>query len=264
VSKRAEQRRERRSAASSGGSSSRLTWILGGAAVLGVGIVAWNLFSSAVDGTVRGPVPFEYSSAQELLERAEGVPSGNPDAPIRIMEFADYQCPSCREFFQLAKPFIDMTYIEEGTVQFVLYDFPLYEGHQNAFLAARAARCAGDQDQYWAFHDRLFQTQSQWALRSDPVGDFIGFAQDLGLNRDVFSSCLRSDQHAEVVMANRRLGEQLGVQGTPTILVDTGQGPAVRLQDWGIESIRRTVDEALADMQGTQVPEEPAPSGDGQ
>ncbi len=254
MSKRAERRRESRAGADGGGSSSRLGWILGGAGILGVAILAWNLVSSAVDSTVRGPVPIEYASPEELLQMAQGVHSGNPAAPVRIMEFVDYQCPNCRDFFQLAKPFIDMTYVEQGTVEFVLYDFPLYEGHQNAFLAARAARCAGDQDRYWAFHDRLFQTQAQWSFRSDPAGDFIGIAQEIGLNRDAFASCLRSDRHAEVVMANRRLGEQLGVQGTPTVLVDTGEGRAVRLQDWGIENIRRVVDEALAATS-------PAPAG---
>ena len=245
MSNRAERRREQRGSGGEG-SSSRIMWILGGAGVLGIAIVAWNLVSSAVDGTVRGPVPIEYSSPQELLEMAAGIPSGNPDAPVRIMEFADYQCPSCRDFFQLAKPFIDMTYVEQGSVSFVLYDFPLFEGHQNAFLAARAARCAGDQDSYWAFHDRLFQTQSQWSFRADPASDFIGLAQEIGLNRDTFASCLRSDRHAEVVTANRRLGEQLGVQGTPTIMVDTGEGRAVRIQDWGIDNMRRVIDEALA------------------
>jgi protein-disulfide isomerase len=169
------------------------------------------------------------------------------------MEFGDYQCPTCRDFFQLAKPFLDMTYVQEGQVAFIFHDFPLYEGHPHAFLAARAARCAGDQGDYWGLHDRLFQNQAQWSTRPDPSGDFVGYAEELGLDATTFESCLASDAHAEVVTANRLLGEQLGVQGTPTILVDTGEGRAIRMDDWGIESIRRIVEGAL--------PSAPADSG---
>jgi len=212
---------------------------------LGVAIVAWNLYSSATDETVRGPVPLAYNSPQELVALAQGVTKGNPNAQVRIMEFGDYQCPSCRDFFQLTEPFLDMTYIEQGAVAFTYHDFPLYEGHPHAFLAARAARCAGDQDAYWEFHDRLFQNQVQWSARPDPSGDFVGFAEELGLDDSRFESCLASDAHAEVVMANRLLGEQLGVGGTPTILVDTGEGRAVRLDDFGIENMRRVIDAAI-------------------
>jgi protein-disulfide isomerase len=219
---------------------------LGAAVVLGVAIVAWNVISSAVDETARGPVPLAYGSPEELVRLAQGVTTGNPDAPIRIMEFGDYQCPSCRQFFSATKPFIDMSYVQAGNVSFTFHDFPLYEaGHNNAFLAARAARCAGDQGQYWGFHDRLFQNQAQWSLRPDPSGDFIDYAGELGLDGATFRACLASDAHAEVVTANRLLGEQLGVQGTPTIIVDTGEGRAIRVDDYSIDNLRRIIDGAL-------------------
>jgi protein-disulfide isomerase len=256
VSKRAEKRRELRAGPRSE-SSGRLIWILGGAAVIAVAIVAWNLVSSLFDNTVRAPVPVTYDSPQELLELAQGVDSGNPDASVTIMEFADYQCPSCQAFAQQVKPIVDLTYVQTGSVRLVFYDFPLSEIHPNAFLAARAARCAGDQGAYWEFHDRLFQTQPQWSNRADPSGEFVGYAAALGLARDEFRSCLRSDRHAEVVSANRILGEQLGVTGTPTILMDSGAGRAIHVSDWGIPGIRQAVDGAL--QQGTAAPAPDAP-----
>ena len=202
----------------------------------------------------------EYESPQELLDLAQGVVSGDPNAPITIMEFADYQCPSCQAFAQQVKPFIDLSYVQEGRANIIFYDFPLSEIHPNAFLAARAARCAGDQDAYWSYHDRLFQTQPQWSTRADPAGEFVGYAQALGLNRDEFRGCLRSDRHADVVSANRILGEQLGVQGTPTVLMDTGAGRAIQVADWGVDGLRRALDEALV----PEVEEEVAPTpGDG-
>ncbi len=148
VTSRAERRRERRKEIRNEGSSGRLGWILGGAAALALAIIAYNLVSSMFDDTVRASVPVEFDSPQELVALAEGVSSGNPDAPVTIMEFGDYQCPACQNFFRQAKPILDVSYIQPGRVQFVFYDFPLEGAHPNAFLAARAARCAGDQERY--------------------------------------------------------------------------------------------------------------------
>ena len=59
--------------------------------------------------------------------------SGNPDAGVTVLEFADYQCPSCRDFFVQTKPFLDLTYIQAGDIRFSFYDFPLVDAHPNAF-----------------------------------------------------------------------------------------------------------------------------------
>ncbi len=251
MSKRAERRRESRTA-SQGKSSSNLNWILGGVALLALLVVAWNLVSSLLDDAARQPVALEFASSQELLELAQGIERGNPDANVTIIEFADYQCPACQAFFQQTKPFLEMTYVEQGDARFVFYDFPLSDIHAHAFLAARAARCADDQDRYWDYHDRLFQMQASWASQSDPLSDFVNYAQELGLNQDAFRSCLRSDRHADVVTANQMLGEQLGVQGTPTVMVDTGSGNAVRVSDWTINGIRAVVDPVLGTGEGME------------
>ncbi len=249
MASRAERRRERRKEIRSDGSSSRLGWILGGAAALAVAIVAFNLVSSLFDETARSSVEVEYDSPQELVELAQGVSVGNPEAPVTIIEFGDYQCPACQNFFRQAKPILDVSYIQPGRVQFVFYDFPLEATHPNAFLAARAARCAGDQDRYWEYHDRLFQDQISWSVQADPVGDFVGYAEDLGLNRDTFRSCLRSDRHAEVVSANQLLGLQLGAQSTPTVLLDKGDGRATWIDNW-TTNLRPILEEALAEATG--------------
>lgn len=248
MANRAEERRRKREArngGSGGGSGGTIYWILGGAAVLAVLVMGWNVVTSLTDSTVREPVEVAFDSPRELLELATGVQSGDPGAPIRIMEFSDFQCPACQDFFHRTKPFLDREFVEAGQALFVYYDFPLVSIHPNAFLAARAARCAGDQDGYWPFHDRLFQAQSEWAGLSDPAGRFERFADEVGLDRGDFRGCLRSDQHAEVVTANIILGEQLGVQGTPTIILDTGEGRPVRVQNWDIQTLRELMNEAL-------------------
>ena len=245
MASRAEKRRDQRRESRNEGSSGRLGWILGGAAVLAAGIVGWNLVSSVFDETARSSIEIQYDTPEELIEMAQGVSSGNPDARVTIMEFGDYQCPACQNFFRQAKPILDVSYIEPGRVQFVFYDFPLEGTHPNAFVAARAARCAGDQDRYWEYHDRLFQDQINWSLQADPVGDLVGYAADLGLDRATFRGCLRSDRHAEVVSANQIMALQLGVQTTPTVMLDAGDGRATWVDNW-TTNLRPILEEALA------------------
>jgi len=118
-------------------------------------------------------------------------------------------------------PDIKKKFLGTGKVQFIFYDFPLVEIHAHSFLAARAARCAGDQGKFWAYSDALFHSAPNWAERpQSPVSDFEDMAGTLGLDKGTFSSCLKSDKYADVVTANRRLAEQLGIDSTPTVIVN--------------------------------------------
>jgi protein-disulfide isomerase len=248
VSNRAEQRRkmrESRGQGEAGGSNRTMYWILGGAAVLALLVMGWNVFSSLTDSTAREPVDLDYDSPRELLEMAQPVESGDPAAPIRIMEFSDYQCPACQGFFRGVKPMLDREFVAEGRALFAYYDFPLVDIHRNAFLAARAARCAGDQDAYWAYHDRIFVGQAEWSGLSDPSGRFERYAGEVGLDAGAFRSCLRSDRHAAVVTANLLLGQQLGVSGTPTVILDTGEGRPVWVRSDNLGGLRDILNEAL-------------------
>ena len=118
-------------------------------------------------------------------------------------------------------------------MQFVYYDFPLGGAHVHSFLAARAARCAGDQDRFWDYHNLLFNRLSDWGTaQNPPVNQFVSFAEQLGLDKDQFSSCLKSDKYQDVVSASRMLGDQLGVNATPTLILN---GKRVRAEiglDW--------------------------------
>lgn len=190
--------------------------VLGGVAALGYS------FSGGGNGADQ-PVDMAdlAGDPQALFERAVAVKMGPDDAPVKVVEFADFQCPACGSFALQAKPMLDQRFMDTGLVQFIFYDFPLMEIHQNAFLAARAARCAGDQDMFWAYHDRLFQNQTQWSPASDPSGRFSEYMEQVGGDVREFEQCLESDRHADVVTANRMMGEQLRVNSTPTIIVNS-------------------------------------------
>ncbi len=246
MANRAEQRRRGREEVSGANrsKSGAFYWILGATAVLALVIVGYNLFASMSAGGARVPVEFQYATLQELVEVAEGIEAGDPDAPVTLMNFSDYQCPACQSFATQTKPVVFRDYVDEGLVRLVYHDFLV--GFPHSFLAARAARCAGDQGDYWGYHDRLYQMQPTWSGQADPFRTFVGYADDVGLDRGAFRRCLGSDDHALTVTANFLLGEQLRVTGTPTIFIGAGEGRGERVEDWSTAGTLRALDATLA------------------
>ena len=221
---RSEKRREARSERTSGSAGmGKLYMVLGAVVVIGIAIVAYSIGSSSLSGAATAPVEVEgLEDSERLVELAQGTTLGDPDAPITIVEFGDYQCPGCGSFAMNVKPQIELNLLQDGQAKFVFYDFPLTQIHPHAFLAARAARCAGEQDGYWQYHDLLFRMQTSWAGQANAIGSFLDYAESVDLDGDAFEQCLQSDRYADVVTANMELGAQLGVSGTPTVLVNGG------------------------------------------
>lgn len=216
-------------------------------ALLAVGAAAFavNMNSGAPAGAALEPIEFEgMDDPAQLAQIAQPVVQGNPDARIKVIEFGDYGCPACGTFFAQVKPQFDLAYGANEDVAFVFYDFPAGSS-PHSFVVARAARCAGDQGAFWEYHGALFTNQTEWRLAANtPMSSLEAYAAEVGIDEGEFSACLGSDRHAEVVSANFVLGRNLGVTGTPTVLVSDGSGSAARLpNDFG--SIRTTVDAAL-------------------
>jgi protein-disulfide isomerase len=155
----------------------------------------------------------------EQLQRVPGISQGNANAPIVVMEFADFQCPACGGFARFSKPLIK-DYLDNGTIRFVWYDFPLVQLHKNAVLASRAGRCANEQNQFWAYHDVVFTNQSRWSESEKAAGHFEEYAEQAGLDSDAFKQCLRSEKYQKEVSESYQLGTTLGVSGTPTLFVN--------------------------------------------
>ena len=217
------------------------------AAVAVVGIAAVGLSVGLGGGSAAtAPVAVEgLDDPERLVELAQGETKGDENAPVTVIEFGDFQCPGCQAFALQVKPQLELAYVESGEVQFVYYDWPVVSGHRNAFLAARASRCAADQEMYWEYHDNLFRNQARWAPMTSPASTFIDYAEALGLDRGEFASCLNSDRHAELVTANMELGNQLGVRETPTIFVE--QGGAARQVGAGLRTLSDYIDGILAE-----------------
>ncbi|MFC4260313.1 DsbA family protein [Marinobacter lacisalsi] len=147
-----------------------------------------------------------------------GISVGPENAEVVVREFADYQCPACASFAEASQK-LKSQYVEPGKVRFVFFDLPLRQ-HTHAVPAAMAARCAGDQDQYWAMHDRLFAEQTRWGGSDNPGEHFSGYADELGLDTRRFDRCMASELHLEAIEDSRQVAIQLKIASTPTVLVN--------------------------------------------
>lgn len=236
--------------AKGGGGNGAFYAVLGVIAIGGIIAIAYALTGRPGEAATQ-PVDLQVADARALYEQATPIKLGEDAAPVKVVEFADFQCPGCREFSLQVRPRI-MPYIESGLAQLIFYDFPLGGSHVHSFLASRAARCAAEQpapggggeNAYWAMHDKLFQEQSTWSGERSVTDAFVTYAQEIGLDADAFESCLRSDKYADVVTANRMVGDQLGVNSTPTVLVNNRRigGQSRYLSDMSNELVQALED----------------------
>jgi len=224
-------------------------YLFGAVAVIGIGVVGYNVGSSVLGTAVSAPIELSFEDDEALVALAQGVTKGDLDAPVTIVEFGDYQCPGCGSFALSVEPQIMGTLVESGQAKFVFYDFPLISIHPNAFLAARATRCAEEQGVYWEYHETLFRNQARWSTASMPSSAFEDYADEVGADEGDFKVCLNSDKYADVVTANMELGARMGVSGTPTILVNAN-GQLRRLNNYDYQSIASAV-ELLTAESGT-------------
>ena len=146
---------------------------------------------------------------------------GNPDAPITIVEFSDFQCPFCAKFHETTLPQIEQNYISTGKVNFVYRDFPIQSIHPNAIPAALASECADDQRKFWEMHDMIFENQRNWqGLQiTQSANLFKEYAIQLGLNTDEFDACMDSGKYLEEIQKDLNDGRAYGVTGTPGFFV---------------------------------------------
>ena len=143
----------------------------------------------------------------------EKMTLGKSDAVIAILEFSDYECPYCAKHYQNVLPKLQERYIDKGTVSYVMMDFPL-EFHAHAKKASLSARCAGQQGQYWAMHNRIFDAHGQV---TDQLLD--NAIKQLKLKAKAFKQCVASTAQLAAIEKDIALGARLGVNGTPAFLV---------------------------------------------
>lgn len=187
-----------------------------------------------------GPTEIPISLAETEADAAAGVSAGSADAPVTLIEFADFQCPACARFYGFSGRLIKQNYVDGGgPVRWIFYDYPL-DQHQHAIPAALAARCAGEQGRYWQMHDMMFARQAQWTPKEDARDDFEDIAEEIGLDRGAYRECVGEGRYLKQIFASAKYGQRLGVNSTPTLFVNGQRAP----QDY--EQLERMILEAAA------------------
>ena len=169
--------------------------------------------------TPGGEAPTAVVTAADSAFR--GYTLGSDSAPVKVVEYVDYECPVCANFATVQFPTIKDQLIRTGKVQWRLRDYPLPPTtHLWSHLAANAVACASEQGKAWEMVDAVFN-HHDWALkRSNPTGVFHDLAKSIGVSTDSYDACVSSDRYAGRIQASSNEGYALGVGGTPTIYVN--------------------------------------------
>lgn len=160
------------------------------------------------------------------LPPAEGYLRGDPNAPVTIMEFGDFECPMCGSFATVSEPDMRARIIDAGLANFRYFDFPL-PMHPNTLSASLAASCAADQGKFWEMHDLIYNAQDQWNTQAttNPRKVLDGLAAQLGIDMTAYAQCFDSQKNLSRIQANKKAGEDRGVSGTPTLFIGNIQLP---------------------------------------
>lgn len=174
---------------------------------------------------------------------AAGILKGNPDAPVQVIEFADFECPACGNFAMVTAPDVMNRLVATGQVAFRFYDLPL-EMHRNAVPAHNAAHCANEQGKFWEMADLIFAGQFDWNTQAsrNPKRIFEGYAERLGLDVGKWNECVDSGRMLPQIMANREEAGRYRVRSTPTFVI----GGTVVEGSIPYDEFKRYVDAALA------------------
>ena len=157
------------------------------------------------------------SSYGPILATPHVRQQGDPHAPVTIVEYSDFQCPSCAHIQPFVKEIMD-TY--KGKVRLYFKYYPLTMIHKNAMAAAHAAECAARQNKFWPYGEKLFARQNQWAPLSDGTTHYVEIAGEEKLDAAAFNACLADPTVDDVMKRDVSEGQGRGVNATPTFFVD--------------------------------------------
>jgi protein-disulfide isomerase len=189
---------------------------LGAVAIVGAGLIGWQASRRSVP-----PAPTLGAAALTPLAAAgpRGVAMGSDSAPVEIAEYSDFECPYCARFAVLALPDVQQRLVAPGRVRWRFMHYPL-DNHRASPAAHQASVCAREQDRFWQMHDRIYLEQDAWVSARRPERVLRDIAERLGLDMDRYDSCWREQRGWSDVLADKRMGDSLGVNATPTIFVN--------------------------------------------
>ena len=154
---------------------------------------------------------------------ADGRTMGDPNAPVLIEVYSDFQCPACKSFSEQIEPSVIDTYVTTGQVHYIYRHFPFLDDRaprNESDQAANASMCAGDENRFWDYHDILFanwEGENQGAFNDNRL---VAFAESLGLDMPAFNQCFDTNPHKDEIDEEHSTGRSIGVTGTPSVFVN--------------------------------------------
>jgi protein-disulfide isomerase len=182
-------------------------------------IVAVSLLATAVVVVlIWASLAWPERRQQTAETETVGKSKGSAAAPVVLEEWADFQCPACRQYALGPGRRLEETLLAEGKVR-VVWRHMAFLGQESVW-AAEASECAAEQGQFWAYHDKLFAEQAGENRGAFSKANLKRFAAELGLQPDAFNACLDQGRYTEQVRAEREEGRRKGVRATPTIFIN--------------------------------------------
>ncbi len=155
--------------------------------------------------------------------RVDGQHLGDPNAPVKVDVWEDFQCPSCMRYSQQVESQVITNYIETGKVYYSFHFYPFIDGENSngeSHQSANAAMCASEQDRFWDYHAILFANWSGENEGSFSNPRLVAFAESIGLDMDAFNTCFQEVRYADLINQDYIDGQAAGVKGTPSVFVD--------------------------------------------
>lgn len=221
---------------------------LGVVAVVGAGLIGWQASRRSAPTLSLSTV----SLPPLVLSGPRGVVMGSDSARVEIAEYSDFECPFCARFAVLVLPDVMQRLVATGRVRWRFMHFPL-DNHRASPAAHQASACAKEQEKFWQMHDLVYQHQDQWVSARRPERTLRGLAERLPLDMDRYDACIREQRGWADVLADKRLGDSLGVSGTPTVFFN-----GRRLSDVPSADQLKAMVDSLAPVSGAIAPAPPA------
>lgn len=174
---------------------------------------AWSLL-----GVLAVVVTGTSAGAQEPDGDSVGYTLGAPRAPVVVVEYSDFACTACGQFWRETWPRVRAELVETGRVRWRHVPFLL--GFRHGDRATKAAECAADQGAFWPMLDRVFASQSRWMSERKPDASLKGLGEGLGLDQGAFEACYDENGGEDRTRAANRAARDAGVRGTPTFFVN--------------------------------------------
>ena len=211
-------------------------------AVLVVSVIVFSYNQPA--GTIATPVTLVRPQVNDNA-------TGDPNAPIKIDEYSDFQCPYCKRFTDQTEAQLIDTYVATGKVYFVYHSFGEFIGPESR-ASAEAAYCAGDQNKFWEMHDILFANHT-----GENAGDFTSkrltaFAETLKLDMSKFQSCINGNTYSSRVDQDGAAGRAAGIKATPSFVMTYAVNGQIKTEllegALPLSDFQKKIDAALAAM----------------